>query len=135
MVDANCFRQAAAADDFFASIALNGFASGRRCARYVCDKFKLPRRNGRSPGRSAAAPPKHSIREAIRRVKHLRVTPSPKLLSEICARGVSAGPPLRRFSGYRKSSTEIAFSGPISAQLYEFLEGSKFHGVVTTGPP
>ena len=32
------------------------FASGRRCVRHVCAKIQLPRRNGRSPGRSAAAP-------------------------------------------------------------------------------
>ena len=31
------------------------FASGRRCVRLLCAYIPLPRRNGRSPGRSAAA--------------------------------------------------------------------------------
>ena len=76
------------------------FASGRRCVRLFCGYRQLPRRNGRSPGKSAAAPSKHlqGREEPLRRARsHQNII-------------------LRRYS-YRRAAREACLPDLLSADF------------------
>ena len=87
------------------------FASGRRCVRLFCAYLPLPRRNGRSPGRSAAATVKaQHFSEPPGVLDNLQGLRSLFLCMNVHSARGATGPSLRRLSGPRFSSTNIDFS-------------------------